>query len=192
MSLVLNPAVHMRATRLAGVSLDSRGRVDNLQLVAVFEHRDIFAWHNGDHREGRTGRLPAFGAAAGVVVGDIALDADLDLFVAALADKGAAGKAARALLDAVVDRWVDMNSHGPMLIMFDVLSLTLENDDRTDRLAFVHQIKTLVDLLQLEDMGNHRVDLDLSVHVPVDDLRHIGAAAGAAERGALPDPAGDQ
>jgi hypothetical protein len=37
-----------------------------------------------------------------------------------------------------------------------------------------------------------RVDVDLAVHVPVDDLRHVGAAARAAEGGALPDAAGDQ
>jgi hypothetical protein len=30
------------------------------------------------------------------------------------------------------------------------------------------------------------VDVDLAFHVPVDDPRHVGAAAGAAERGALP------
>src|ERR1700730_7442362 len=68
----------------------------------------------------------------------------------------------------------------------------LEHDDRTDRLALVHQIESLVDLFQLEHMGDHRIDLDLAIHVPVDDFRHIGAAARAAERGALPDPAGNQ
>src|SRR5471032_186987 len=66
----------------------------------------------------------------------------------------------------------------------------LEHDDRTDRLAFVHQIEALVDLLELEGVGDHWVDLDLSVHVPVDDFRHIGAAACAAKRGSLPDAAG--
>src|ERR1700736_5692360 len=74
--------------------------------------------------------------------------------------------------------------------LFDVFDL--EHDDRTDRLAFVHQVESLVDLLQLEDVGYHRINLDLSVHVPVDDLRHVGTAARAAERRALPDPAGDQ
>src|ERR1700689_2703395 len=70
--------------------------------------------------------------------------------------------------------------------------LDLEHDDPTDRLALVHQIEALVDLLQFEKVGNHRIDLDLAVHVPVDDFRHVGPAARAAERGALPDPAGDQ
>jgi hypothetical protein len=41
-------------------------------------------------------------------------------------------------------------------------------------------------------VGDHRVDLDLAVHVPVDDLRHVGAAARAAEGGAHPGAAGDQ
>src|SRR5882757_1335118 len=68
----------------------------------------------------------------------------------------------------------------------------LEHDDRTDRLAFVHQIEALVDLLQFEDVRDHRVDLNLSVHVPIDDFRHIGAAARAAERGAFPDAAGHE
>src|SRR5665213_3591078 len=70
--------------------------------------------------------------------------------------------------------------------------LISEHDDRTDRLALMHQIESLVDLLELEHVGDHRIDLDLAVHVPVDDLRDVGAAARAAERRALPDPAGDQ
>src|SRR4029079_18310734 len=35
-------------------------------------------------------------------------------------------------------------------------------------------------------------DVDLAVHVPVDDPRHVGAAARAAERGPAPDAPGDQ
>ena len=50
----------------------------------------------------------------------------------------------------------------------------------------------LVDVGERHGVGDHRVDLDLAVHVPVDDLRHVGAAARAAEGGALPDPAGDE
>src|SRR5213078_3883806 len=41
-------------------------------------------------------------------------------------------------------------------------------------------------------VGDQLVDLDLLVHVPVDELGHVGAAARPAERGALPDPAGDE
>src|SRR4051812_19912671 len=70
--------------------------------------------------------------------------------------------------------------------------LISEHDDRTDRLAFVHQIEAPVDFLQLEDMGDHWIDLDLSVHVPVYDLRHVGAAARAAESSAFPYPAGHE
>ena len=68
----------------------------------------------------------------------------------------------------------------------------LEYDDRADRLALVHQIESLVDFLQLEDVGDHRIDLDFSVHVPVDDLRDVGAPARAAKRSAFPNPAGHE
>src|SRR5262249_54945156 len=70
--------------------------------------------------------------------------------------------------------------------------LRLVDDDRADRFTLVHQIKALVDVLELEDVGDHGIDLNLLVHVPVDDLRHVGAPARAAERRALPDPPGDE
>src|SRR5215208_7916506 len=41
-------------------------------------------------------------------------------------------------------------------------------------------------------MRNHGIDLDLALHVPVDDFWHVGAPSSAAKRGALPDPAGDE
>src|SRR2546429_819149 len=71
-------------------------------------------------------------------------------------------------------------------------SLISEHDNRADRLALMHEIESLVDLLQLEDVCDHRIDFDLSVHVPVDDFRHIRAAARAAEGRSLPDAAGHQ
>src|SRR5690606_836495 len=72
------------------------------------------------------------------------------------------------------------------------VSLSLEDDDRTNALAFMHQIEGLVNPLQRQGVGDHRIDLDLAVHVPVDDLRRVGAAARAAEGRALPDAARDQ
>src|SRR5215475_10800285 len=68
----------------------------------------------------------------------------------------------------------------------------LVHDDRTDRFAFMHQIEALVDLIELQHVRDHRIDLDFSVHVPIDDLRHVGAAARAAEGGAFPDAAGHE
>jgi hypothetical protein len=41
-------------------------------------------------------------------------------------------------------------------------------------------------------VGDEIVDVDLAFHVPVDDARHVGAAARTAERGALPDAPGHQ
>src|SRR3569623_658840 len=65
-------------------------------------------------------------------------------------------------------------------------------DHAADALAAVHQVEGLVDPFQRLGVGDHRVDLDLPVHVPVDVLRHIGAAARPAEGRAAPDPAGDE
>jgi hypothetical protein len=56
----------------------------------------------------------------------------------------------------------------------------------------MHQLEALVDVFERHGVGDHRVDLDLALHVPVDDLRHVGAAARAAEGGAHPVAAGDQ
>src|SRR5258705_9830434 len=78
MRLVLDAPVHMGAADLAGVPLDCRRGVDDLKLVAVLKHADAVAWHHRDYEEDRSCGFPAFGAAAGEVVGGIALDAGLE------------------------------------------------------------------------------------------------------------------
>src|SRR5882724_8949987 len=119
MPLVLDAAEHMRTASLAGMPLYSCRCIDHLKLVAVFQNADVFARYDRYHSKDRPLRLPAFGAAAGVVVGDVTLDADLDRPILAFADQGSAGETARALPYSVVNRWVDMNCHGPILL-FDV------------------------------------------------------------------------
>src|SRR5262245_25121614 len=119
MTLVLDAAVHVGAAALAGVALDHCRGIDDLQLVAVLEHRHVLTGHNRDDRERRAGRLPALGAAAGVVVGDVAVDADLDRLVLAFADEGTAGEIAGALLHAAVDGWMEI--HEPILLAFGVV-----------------------------------------------------------------------
>ena len=56
----------------------------------------------------------------------------------------------------------------------------------------MHQIEALVDLLKGQLVGDHRIDLDFAVHVPVDDFGDIRPALRAAKGGAFPDPSGDQ
>src|SRR4249919_3477300 len=60
------------------------------------------------------------------------------------------------------------------------------------RLAPVHQVEALVDPLQWQAVGDQVVDIDPAFHIPVDDLRHVGAAAGAAEGAAAPVATGHQ
>src|ERR1700733_9257069 len=61
-----------------------------------------------------------------------------------------------------------------------------------DRLAFCNQLKCIVDLFERHGVGDHLVDRDFSVHVPVDDFRHVCASTRAAESRAFPDAASDE
>jgi hypothetical protein len=108
------------AANLAGVPLDGLRGIDDVKLVAVLQNGDVISRNYRNHREGRAVRFPALGAATGMVVGNVALDPDLDLLVLAFADEGAAGKMARTLLNPTVNRWMDVNSHRPILLVFDV------------------------------------------------------------------------
>uniref|UniRef100_A0A0N5A603 LigA n=1 Tax=Parastrongyloides trichosuri TaxID=131310 RepID=A0A0N5A603_PARTI len=79
----------------------------------------------------------------------------------------------------------DLNSHPPA-------EAGPQDDDRTNALAFMHQIEGRVDLIKRHGVGDQLIDIDLAIHVPVNDFRHIGAAARTAECCAFPDTAGDQ
>src|ERR1700741_4645477 len=68
----------------------------------------------------------------------------------------------------------------------------LVDDDASDGLSLVHELEALVDVLERQLVGDQVVDVDLLLHIPVDDLRDVGPAPGAAKGRALPDPAGHQ
>src|SRR5689334_15462324 len=63
----------------------------------------------------------------------------------------------------------------------------LESDHGANRLALVHEIESVIDLVDRHHVRDEVVDVDLLVHVPVDDLRHVGAPARATEGRAFPD-----
>src|ERR1035441_2727035 len=87
--------------------------------------------------------------------------------------------------DAVIDGRVNLESHmhfpGWLIDRY-----------AANRLALVHQVERIIDLFERHLVRNQVVDIDLAVHVPVHDLRHIGAPAGSAECRALPHPPGDE
>src|SRR5690606_4711607 len=64
--------------------------------------------------------------------------------------------------------------------------------DAANRFTFVHQIEGIVDLLERHRMGDEIVDVDLALHVPVHDLRYVGASTRTTERSALPHASGDE
>src|SRR5262245_32413706 len=63
----------------------------------------------------------------------------------------------------------------------------LVNHHAADAFALMHQIEAFVDLRKRHGVGDHRVDLNFLLHVPIDDLGHIAAPARAAEGRTLPD-----
>ena len=78
-----------------------------MQLVAVGSYGDVVLWNDSNDREERALWLPAFLAAAGVVVRDVASEGNFDLLGGAMAVELAAGEVGVALLDTVVDGGVD-------------------------------------------------------------------------------------
>src|SRR5256885_10620825 len=73
-----------------------------------------------------------------------------------------------------------------------VISRPSVHHDRAYGFALVHQVEALVDVGELQLVRDQVVDVDLLLHVPIDDLRHVAPALGAAERGAFPYAAGDE
>src|SRR5450830_36425 len=67
-----------------------------------------------------------------------------------------------------------------------------ELDYRADRLTALHQVKAFINPFQRQLVGDQVIDIELAFHVPVDNLRHVGATTRTAECRALPDPAGNQ
>src|ERR1700678_1070076 len=116
---------------------------------------------------------------------DVALDRYLHRIGGALAGQGTTGKPRGAGLDAVVDGGMYLHGHVELLI-------GLIDHHAADRLAFVHQVESIVDFLERHRMRNQIVDVDLLVHVPVHDARHLRATAHAAEGRTLPHASGHQ
>ena len=49
----------------------------------------------------------------------------------------------------------------------------------------MHQIKPFVDIVQAHRVGDHWINLNLAIHIPIDNLRHICAATRAAKLATL-------
>src|SRR5262245_64534106 len=60
--------------------------------------------------------------------------------------------------------------------MFSMAMTRSVYNDAPDAFAFVHQVESFVDVRQRHGVGDHRIDLDLALHVAVDDFRPVGTA----------------
>lgn len=70
--VLLDASVHVHAAVLAGVALDHGGLIDDFEFVFARRDFKLLDGYNADDGEEGVFRLPAFGAAARVVVGNIA------------------------------------------------------------------------------------------------------------------------
>jgi hypothetical protein len=96
-------AKEMDAAVFACVALDGGGGVDNVQFVGVGGDGELVGGDYANDREEGAGRFPALGAAAGVVVCDVAGQCDFDFVGGALAVELSALEVGVAFDDAVVD-----------------------------------------------------------------------------------------
>lgn len=109
--------VEMDAAFLAGMPLDKCGRIDNGEFVGVFQHLDAVCRCDRNDGEGRAFRLPALGAAAGVIVRDVALDAHLHGIALAIANKRAAGKGSIGCVKSCIDKGMYVYSRHSFLLL---------------------------------------------------------------------------
>jgi hypothetical protein len=101
---ILDSSVHVHAARRAGVALNGRVGIDNLELVGVLGDTKLVARHDGDLREQSACGFPAFGASAHVVMSGLRRDAYLDGIASAFAMKRTAREARGAGLHAIIYR----------------------------------------------------------------------------------------
>ena len=117
--VLLDAAEHVRAAGAAGVALNCGVCVDDVELVAVGGHLHGVFGDDSDDGEERARGFPAFGAAAGVVVGDVALEAYDHLVLGAAAVEVSSRELGVAFGDAFVDGRVEGESHCYDLFCFN-------------------------------------------------------------------------
>jgi hypothetical protein len=109
--LLLDAAEHVNTTVAASVSLNSSALVNDGELVSVGGDLNLVAGDDSDDREESTLRLPALGAATGVVVSNLTAEGDLDGVGGALAANLSAGEVVGALGEAVLEARVEVVRH---------------------------------------------------------------------------------
>src|SRR5688572_7998146 len=117
MAGVLDASVHVDTAAAAGMALDGGAGVDDVELLPVGRDAQVVPGDHGHDGEQRTGGLPALGAAAGMVVRDVALDADGHRLAGAVTGERAALELLVARLDALVYRRMQLDRHGIPLFL---------------------------------------------------------------------------
>jgi hypothetical protein len=94
----------VHATTAASVAFDNGVGIDDFQFVRVRGHGQILTANDCDLGEQRAGRLPAFGAAADMIVRALAFDRDSDFIIGAVTEQRTARKVCRGGLHTLINR----------------------------------------------------------------------------------------
>ena len=109
--MIFYSSIHMNTAFLAGMALNGRRLIDNLQLVGVCSHAQIiFRYdgnlifrYDGNLRKKRALRFPALAATTSMVMSTLRSHGNLDRFIVAVAMQKATGEIINASLYAIVD-----------------------------------------------------------------------------------------
>lgn len=78
-----------------------------------------------------------------------------------------------------------------MLLIVRLVAL-VHVDDAADAVTSLHVLEGGVDLVERLSVGDELVDLELAVHVVVDEVRELSAALDTTESTSLPDTTGNE
>ena len=78
------------------------------------------------------------------------------------------------------------------MLLIDRLVTLAHVDDAADAVTSLHVLEGGVDLVERLSVGDELVDLELAVHVVVDEVRELSAALDTTESTSLPDTTGDE
>ena len=78
-----------------------------------------------------------------------------------------------------------------MLLIVRLVAL-VHVDDAADAVTSLHVLEGSVDLVERLSVGDELVNLELAVHVVVDEVRELSAALDTTECTTFPDTAGDE
>jgi hypothetical protein len=111
MTFILNAAIHVNTTRLAGMSLNSSLRIDHTQFIYILCDGEFIAGHYSNDGKFRVTGLPTFRATASVIMRDLAFNGHYNGIFCAMALQYATCKLLLTRLKPAIDHGMKRDCH---------------------------------------------------------------------------------